>query len=151
TNRTYDEYIGEAARKVIGAKHWNRRVRKIVGILETIINDDALYVGGGNASFIEVPLPANGKTVSNAAGIAGGVHLRDERMDYLFEEDRPGFVARLDVFLFDVDNTLLDNDGIHQALRDHLLQSYGARACECCWALFEGLRGELGYADYLGA
>src|SRR5204862_7432192 len=55
------------------------------------------------------------------------------------------------VFLFDVDNTLLDNDAIQQELREHLLHSYGTRACERYWALFEELRAELGYADYLGA
>jgi hypothetical protein len=55
------------------------------------------------------------------------------------------------LFLFDVDNTLIDNDSIQHDLRDHLLQTYGAKTCERYWALFEELRGELGYADYLGA
>jgi hypothetical protein len=55
------------------------------------------------------------------------------------------------VFLFDVDNTLLDNDCIQNELREHLRQSYGDRACDRYWAHFEDLRGELGYADYLGA
>jgi hypothetical protein len=55
------------------------------------------------------------------------------------------------VFLFDVDNTLLDNDRIQEELRDHLRQAYGERARDRYWAHFEALWGELGYADYLGA
>src|SRR5574340_348982 len=55
------------------------------------------------------------------------------------------------VFLFDVDNTLLDNDGVQDDLRRHFAGTYGERACERYWAIFEELRNELGYADYLGA
>jgi FMN phosphatase YigB (HAD superfamily) len=55
------------------------------------------------------------------------------------------------VFLFDVDNTLLDNDRIQDDLRQELTRAHGERACERYWAIFEELRSELGYADYLGA
>jgi hypothetical protein len=55
------------------------------------------------------------------------------------------------VFLFDVDNTLLDNDRIQDELRDHLGWNYGDKARDRYWAIFETLRDELGYADYLGA
>ncbi len=55
------------------------------------------------------------------------------------------------VFLFDVDNTLLDNDRVQDDLRGHLADSYGEAARDRYWAIFEELRGELGYADYLGA
>jgi FMN phosphatase YigB (HAD superfamily) len=55
------------------------------------------------------------------------------------------------VFLFDVDNTLLDNDRVAADLRKHLTQAFGADRQERYWALFEQLRNELGYADYLGA
>jgi hypothetical protein len=55
------------------------------------------------------------------------------------------------VFLFDVDNTLLDNDRIQADLSDHLERTYGIATRDRYWALFEELRGELGYADYLGA
>jgi FMN phosphatase YigB (HAD superfamily) len=54
-------------------------------------------------------------------------------------------------FLFDVDNTLLDNDRITQDLSDYLQREHGAYAHDCYWLLFEELRRELGYADYLGA
>jgi hypothetical protein len=55
------------------------------------------------------------------------------------------------VFLFDVDNTLLDNDRVQSHLREHLEQEYGAAAYDRYWQIFEELRNELGYADYLGA
>ena len=55
------------------------------------------------------------------------------------------------VFLFDVDNTLLDNDQVQEDLRQHIADEYGPLARDRYWAIFEELRGELGYADYLGA
>src|SRR5262249_45257927 len=55
------------------------------------------------------------------------------------------------VFLMDVDNTLLDNDRIEQDLKDHLNTVFGVDACERYWTIFEELRRELGYADFLGA
>jgi FMN phosphatase YigB (HAD superfamily) len=55
------------------------------------------------------------------------------------------------VFLFDVDNTLLDNDRVQADLSDHLADAYGVAARDRYWAIFEQLRQELGYADYLGA
>jgi FMN phosphatase YigB (HAD superfamily) len=55
------------------------------------------------------------------------------------------------VFLFDVDNTLLDNDLVQDDLRKHLENEFGVESCDRYWTIFEGLRAELGYADYLGA
>src|SRR5450756_3232282 len=55
------------------------------------------------------------------------------------------------VFLLDVDNTLLDNDRVQEDLRNHLEREFGAASRDRYWAIFEALRTELGYADYLGA
>ena len=55
------------------------------------------------------------------------------------------------VFLLDVDNTLLDNDQVERDLRHHLEQSFGIERAARYWEVFEELRTELGYADYLGA
>src|ERR1700758_3827792 len=55
------------------------------------------------------------------------------------------------VFLFDVDNTLLDNDRVSADLKRHLEKEVGHEQQERYWAFFEELRAELGYADYLGA
>ena len=55
------------------------------------------------------------------------------------------------VFLLDVDNTLLDNDAVIADLRRHLVEAFGADYDQRYWEIFEQLRAELGYADYLGA
>ena len=55
------------------------------------------------------------------------------------------------VFLFDVDNTLLDNDRVTEDLRSYLEREFGHERQQRYWTIFEQLRGELGYADYLGA
>jgi hypothetical protein len=55
------------------------------------------------------------------------------------------------VFLLDVDNTLLDNDRVAADLKRYLTREVGAERQERYWAIFEALRAELGYADYLGA
>lgn len=55
------------------------------------------------------------------------------------------------VFLLDVDNTLLDNDQVVADLRRHLEREFGAASVNRYWEIFAELRGELGYADYLGA
>jgi FMN phosphatase YigB (HAD superfamily) len=55
------------------------------------------------------------------------------------------------VFLVDVDNTLLDNDGVQEDIRDHLAREFGTHARDRYWAILEQLMDELGYRDYLGA
>ena len=55
------------------------------------------------------------------------------------------------VFLFDVDNTLLDNDRVSADLKRYLSKEVGDGRQAQYWKIFEELRAELGYADYLGA
>lgn len=55
------------------------------------------------------------------------------------------------VFLFDVDNTLLDNDRVTADLKRHLEKEVGNERQQRYWEFFEQMRAELGYADYLGA
>jgi hypothetical protein len=55
------------------------------------------------------------------------------------------------VFLFDVDNTLLDNDRVTADLKRFLVRELGEAREKQYWRIFEQLRAELGYADYLGA
>jgi polyphosphate glucokinase len=74
-NKTYDEYLGNAARDKAGNKRWNRRVEKIIGILSSLVNYDRLWIGGGNAANLNFELPDNVKVVSNEAGIEGGARL----------------------------------------------------------------------------
>src|SRR5512140_2307599 len=55
------------------------------------------------------------------------------------------------VILLDVDNTLLDNDAVAGDLRQHLQATFGSERQRRYWEIFEQLRDEVGYADYLGA
>jgi FMN phosphatase YigB (HAD superfamily) len=55
------------------------------------------------------------------------------------------------VFLFDVDNTLLNNDQVITDLTKYLKREVGSRRARCYWTIFERLRTRLGYTDYLGA
>lgn len=55
------------------------------------------------------------------------------------------------VFLFDVDNTLLNNDAVTADIRNYLAREVGRQRNKSYWEIFERLRSSLGYADYLGA
>jgi len=62
-----------------------------------------------------------------------------------------GSVSPKTVFLFDVDNTLLDNDRVIGDLTKYLKREVGPKRARCYWTIFERLRTRIGYADYLGA
>jgi FMN phosphatase YigB (HAD superfamily) len=66
------------------------------------------------------------------------------------EDTMPPPRARV-VFLLDVDNTLLDNDRVIEDLRRYMNKEVGAQRTQQYFEIFESLRRELGYADYLGA
>lgn len=68
----FDRYIGDKARRKIGNHHWNRRVKKLVGVLATVFAYDRLYLGGGNSRCIKFKLSPNVTIVSNDAGMEGG-------------------------------------------------------------------------------
>jgi polyphosphate glucokinase len=72
---TYDEQLGEAARKRVGNRKWNRRVKKAIGNLRSLTSFDHLYIGGGNARRIDFTLDPDVTVVANDAGIQGGVAL----------------------------------------------------------------------------
>ncbi len=74
-NKTYDEYIGNAARRKKGKKAWNKRVARAIDILRVVVRFDHLYIGGGNAKDITFALPADVTTVSNTDGLTGGIRL----------------------------------------------------------------------------
>jgi len=82
--KTYDKYIGVAAFRAVGRKRWNRRVKRALGCITTLVGYDTLYIGGGNAKNITLDLAANIRLVSNEAGITGGVRLWDEALDPVF-------------------------------------------------------------------
>jgi polyphosphate glucokinase len=72
---TYEQQLSNAARKAIGAERWNKRVKKAVGMVRRLTFFDHLYIGGGNARKIAFTLDPDVTTVSNDAGLKGGVAL----------------------------------------------------------------------------
>ena len=74
THRTddFDLYIGDKTRRNIGDRRWNRRVKKLIGVLATVFAYDRLYLGGGNSRWVNFRLPRNVTLVSNDAGMEGG-------------------------------------------------------------------------------
>ncbi|MGI8635255.1 MAG: ROK family protein [Segetibacter sp.] len=73
--KDYDQYIGEKVMLEIGDKKWNKRVKKVLHILQTVFNYDHLYIGGGNAKKINFDLDSNITIISNKDGIKGGARL----------------------------------------------------------------------------
>jgi polyphosphate glucokinase len=68
----FDIYVGDKTKRKIGSRHWNRRVKKLIGVLQTVFTYDRLYLGGGNSRCIKFKLPHNVTIVSNDAGMEGG-------------------------------------------------------------------------------
>ena len=83
-NMTYDEYVGLAGLKDVGPKRWNKRLRRALDQVRTLVNYDTLYIGGGNAKLIDFDLPPGAQVVSNDAGITGGVRLWATQLDDAF-------------------------------------------------------------------
>ena len=71
----FDGYIGDAERKKIGNKEWNKRVKNLIPVLATVMNYDHLYLGGGNSQRITFKLPRHVTLVSNDAGMEGGAFV----------------------------------------------------------------------------
>jgi polyphosphate glucokinase len=72
---SYEEQLGNAARKKAGAKKWNKRIQRAIDTLRLLIHFDHLYIGGGNAKKITFTPDADVTIISNEAGIKGGVAL----------------------------------------------------------------------------
>jgi polyphosphate glucokinase len=73
--QTFDQQLGNHARKRVGSQAWNKRVHKAVNALRPVFVWDRLYVGGGNARHITVDLGDDVTYVDNEAGILGGIML----------------------------------------------------------------------------
>ncbi|MDE3126908.1 MAG: ROK family protein [Gemmatimonadota bacterium] len=72
---TFNEYVGDAARKKAGNRKWNRRVARVIADFRTLLNFDVLYIGGGNARHLKLDLAADARLVSNDDGLTGGIRL----------------------------------------------------------------------------
>lgn len=91
--KTYNGYIGNEARRALGAKKWSRRVANAIDIVYSLLHYDVLYLGGGNAAHLVLDLPDKVRIASNDAGITGGVHLWDEAV-WRSIRDSPGGLNR---------------------------------------------------------
>ena|ERR1700733_11535882 len=73
---TYNDQLGEAARKEVGETRWNKRVHKAIANLRSLMVFDHLYIGGGNSRrVVRDDLPGDVTIVDNTAGILGGIKL----------------------------------------------------------------------------
>jgi polyphosphate glucokinase len=77
--QTYNEQLGDAARKEVGNARWNKRVRKAIDTLRALVFFDHLYIGGGNSKHVGADVAPDVSTVDNAAGILGGIKLWEGR------------------------------------------------------------------------
>lgn len=74
--QTFEEQIGNAARKDVGKQRWITRVQKALPVYDRFLYYDRVYVGGGNARLLEgVDLGPKATVVSNTAGILGGIAI----------------------------------------------------------------------------
>jgi polyphosphate glucokinase len=76
---TYNEQLGDAARKAIGNNRWNGRVRKAISGFRSLVFFDHCFVGGGNSRRLTIDLGADVSLVDNSAGILGGIKLWEGR------------------------------------------------------------------------
>jgi polyphosphate glucokinase len=77
---TYEDQIGDAARKAIGVTRWSHRVAAAVDTLRDLLWFDRLYLGGGNARRLTWEPPGDVRIVENTAGILGGIRLWDDEV-----------------------------------------------------------------------
>lgn len=78
-NVTYNDYVGDAVRKRIGNKKWNRRVARTINVLDALFFYDHLFIGGGNARHLTIDLGSKASLIDANAGILGGIRLWDAR------------------------------------------------------------------------
>ena len=74
---TYDDQLGDQARKQIGNRKWNKRLSQAIATLHTLFLYDHLYLGGGNTRHITITLPDNVTIIDANAGLLGGLRLWD--------------------------------------------------------------------------
>jgi polyphosphate glucokinase len=71
----FDKYIGDKSFKKIGHKAWNKRLEKLIAMLDKVFFYDHLYLGGGNSRHVRLKLQKNVSIVSNDAGMEGGAFV----------------------------------------------------------------------------
>ncbi|UPK66663.1 ROK family protein [Chitinophaga filiformis] len=85
----YDEYIGNKALEKEGKEKWNKRMERVFEILKIVFNYDRLYIGGGSADELTIPLDDNMHIFTNKEGIKGGARLWDLEDRYHISTNHP--------------------------------------------------------------
>jgi polyphosphate glucokinase len=75
--QTYEQQLGDAARRRAGNRKWSRRVRVALDTLRALSDFDHAYLGGGNSRHLTVDIGPNATVVDNVAGILDGIRLWD--------------------------------------------------------------------------
>jgi polyphosphate glucokinase len=84
-DETYDEQLGDVTRKAIGNRKWNKRVRLALQSLDTLLNYDHIYIGGGNAAHLKGDLGPKVSLIDPNAGILGGLKLWDQPEEHFLK------------------------------------------------------------------
>jgi polyphosphate glucokinase len=72
--RTFEDYVGERARRRLGTKKWRKAVADVAERLGTALEVDEIVIGGGNARRLK-RLPKRTRRVANSRAFVGGVRL----------------------------------------------------------------------------
>jgi len=72
--RTYEDYVGEQARKRRGNRKWRKSVRDVITRLQAAFETDYVVLGGGNAVRMK-NLPPNVRLGDNHNAVRGGLRL----------------------------------------------------------------------------
>jgi polyphosphate glucokinase len=76
---TYDEQLGDVARRAVGKKVWSKRVHRAIAVLDSVFMFDHLYIGGGNAARLQGSLADRVSVIDANAGLLGGIRLWDQQ------------------------------------------------------------------------
>jgi polyphosphate glucokinase len=93
--RTYEDWVGDAARKRLGKKKWNKHVAQVLEQIDPIWNPRRIYLGGGNSRRVELKLAPHIKIVDNIAGLLGGIALWHDRVGTHGAASKPAGPRRL--------------------------------------------------------
>jgi predicted NBD/HSP70 family sugar kinase len=74
--RTFEDYLGDAGRKRLGRKRWQKLVAEAVAQLGAALEPDTIVLGGGNAAKLD-SLPPNTRLVDNSNAFIGGFRVWD--------------------------------------------------------------------------
>jgi polyphosphate glucokinase len=74
-NQSFEDQLGNAARKSVGQERWNRRLARALEAFDLMVHYDHVYIGGGNARKVTADLGPKATVVDNTAGILGGIKL----------------------------------------------------------------------------